>query len=107
MPIGPIAALIVLLYGLLCLVGGALGYLKAKSRASLITGGFAGIVLVACAMGLRNGSRPAAIVSMVVAVVLGARFFGTWRVRRRLMPDLLMLLSSLMTLLVVGWLLLA
>jgi uncharacterized membrane protein (UPF0136 family) len=98
---------VVAVYGLLTIVGGIIGFVKAKSRPSLIAGGTAGVLLLVCAAEMNRGSRVAAYGSLVIALLLGARFLRTWRAHRRLMPDLLMVTFSLLTLIVVGWQLLA
>jgi len=97
-----VAVWVVAFYGLVSLVGGAIGYLKAKSVASLVAGSLAGTLLVACAFGLRHDNQVAAIGSLIIAVLLGGRFFGTWRRTHRLMPDLIMILFSAATLITVG-----
>ena len=97
-----VAITIVACYGLFSLVGGMIGYLKANSTASLIAGSIAGILLLLCAYGMGHGSRAAMLGSLAMAVVLGARFLGTWLTRRRVMPDLLMVLFSAATLLAAG-----
>ena len=97
-----LASAVTALYGAFSLVGGVIGYLKAKSRASLVAGSVSGIVLLVCAAGLRDGNRNAAIGSLLVALALGGRFAGTWRRNHRVMPDLLMVLLSLATLVTVG-----
>ncbi len=97
------ATVVVAIYGAFSLVGGVIGYVKAKSRASLIAGSVSGILLLACAYGLRQGSRAAAIGALVIALLLGGRFAGTWRRNHRVMPDLLMILLSLATLLAIGF----
>lgn len=84
----------VMLYGIFTIVGGISGYVKAKSAASLMAGGGSGIALIACALGMQRGSVMSAMGSLGIAVLLGARFFMTWRQRHRLMPDLLMVLLS-------------
>ena len=66
----------------------------------------AGVVLLICAYGIAHDHRAAAITSLAVSILLGARFAGTWRRNHRVMPDLLMILLSLATFLVVGRLLL-
>jgi len=95
------STVIVTLYGIFNLVGGVIGYLKARSTASLIAGSIAGVILLACAAGLTQGNRLAALGSVGVALLLGGRFIGTWRRNHRIMPDLIMVLLSLATLVVV------
>lgn len=97
-----LASVVVVFYGLFNLVGGILGYVKAKSRASLIAGSFSGIVLLACAYRIRMGSMIASFTSLGIALLLGLRFLGTWFKTRRVMPDLLMILLSVATLVLVG-----
>ena len=98
----PLPALIIGSYGALSLVGGAIGYAKARSRASLIAGSISGALLIACAAGVQHGQRTAALVSLVVAVALGARFFAVWLQKRRVMPDLIMVLGATVTVVAAG-----
>ena len=93
-----LSAWVVGIYGVFTLSGGVIGYLKAKSHASLVAGSIAGMILLACAYGMGRGSTIAAIVSLLIAALLGGRFAGTWRRTHRLMPDLLMVMLSLATL---------
>ena len=93
---------IVIAFGLFSLVGGFVGYIKAGSKASLIAGSLSGIVLLFSAYGITKGIAFAPLVSLGVAILLGGRFFGTWMKTRRVMPDLLMILFSLATAILVG-----
>ena len=95
-------ATIVAAYGLFSLVGGVIGYVKAKSAASLIAGGVSGALLLLCAYGIGQQQHAALIGSLVIALALGGRFAGTWFQKRRLMPDLLMVLFSVAVALAVG-----
>ena len=97
-----LAVIVVGCYGAFSLVGGVIGHVKAKSRASLIAGSISGVALLACAAGISQGSRAAAAGALLVALALGGRFAETWRRTHRLMPDLLMALLSLATLAAVG-----
>ena len=97
-----IATVAVAVFGLFSLIGGFIGYTKAGSRASLIAGSLSGIVLLLCAYGIWKGNTYAAVASLLVAVLLGGRFLVTWIKNRRVMPDLLMVLLSLTTLLAVA-----
>ena len=101
-----ITASVIASYGLFSLAGGIIGYLKAKSTASLIAGSVSGASLLLCAYGIGQGSRLGVFGSLVIALALGGRFFGTWRKNRRVMPDLLMVLFSAAALLADGFVLL-
>ena len=89
---------VILAYGLFCVIGGIIGYTKAKSTASLIAGSVSGIMLLVSAYGMGQGNSLARVAVILIALILGARFLRTWLKTRRLMPDLLMILFSLATL---------
>lgn len=93
---------IVALFGIFNLVGGVIGYVKAKSLPSLIAGIISGIVLLACVPGIRQGSRTASVLVLVVALLLGGRFLGTWLKKKKVMPDLIIVIFSVVTLLTIG-----
>lgn len=97
-----VAVVVVGLYGLFTVVGGVIGYVKAKSAASLVAGVVSGMILLTCAAGMRHASAAATLASGLVALLLGARFTSTWIRRRRVMPDLLMVIGSLAVLITVG-----
>ena len=99
-----IGVVVVGIYGIFSLVGGVIGYLKANSKASLVAGLALGALLLFCSYKIEQGSRGALFGSALIALLLGGRFFGTWRKNKRLMPDLLMVLFSIATLLAIGWL---
>lgn len=61
-------------YGVLSLVGGVMGYVKAKSRASLIAGGISGLVLIGCAALSLTAPVIGLAVASVVSLALVARF---------------------------------
>jgi len=61
-------------YGVLSLAGGVMGYVKAKSRASLIAGGISGLVLIGCAALSLTQPVLGLAVASVVSLALVARF---------------------------------
>ena len=97
-----LTVIFLVVYGMFCEIGGIIGFIKVKSTASLIAGGISGLILLICAWLLHQGSRLGAIGSLVVAVLLGGRFLMTWLRTKKLMPDLLMIAFSAVTLMVVG-----
>lgn len=90
-------------FGVFNIAGGVIGFVKAKSRASLLAGGFSGAVLLLCAAGMARGAAVASWTAAAVSVALGARFLMTWRTTRRVMPDLIMILFSAAVLLSVAF----
>jgi len=93
---------VIMVYGAFCLAGGLAGYLKAKSVASLITGSLAGITVMVCGEEMMQGHRAAGLVVLMIALLLFGRFLLTWRTSRRVMPDLLMIVLSAITVSAVG-----
>lgn len=93
-----LAAWVVGFYGLVSVVGGVLGYVKAKSKDSLIAGFVFGALLLWAATGLQDGHPAAELFSVAIPLVLGLRFFTSWRKTRRVMPDLVMFALGLVTL---------
>jgi len=97
--------LIVGLYGLFTVAGGLIGFIKAKSAVSLITGSVSGILLLVCAYGISRGYSWSAITALIVSMLLGGRFLMTFLKHFKVMPDLLMVLLSLASLIAILWML--
>jgi uncharacterized membrane protein (UPF0136 family) len=85
-------------YGILTLVGGIMGYIKAKSQASLISGLISGSLLIfagiAQLMGQSWGLTLAAVISAVLVIVFILRLVKT----RKFMPAGMLILASLASL---------
>ena len=91
-------ALIVIVYALLVMVGGVLGFVKAGSRPSLIAGLLGGLTLLTAGWGISQGwvwGLP-----MALAVMLGLLVFFAVRYARTraFMPGGLMAILSLLAL---------
>ncbi|UCF65345.1 MAG: TMEM14 family protein [bacterium] len=97
-----ITVIVVGLFGLFSLAGGLIGYFKAGSIASLIAGGLSGIILFLSAYGISKGNQVSAYLALIVALLLGGRFMMTLIKSFKVMPDLLMVIFSLVTILMVG-----
>jgi len=93
---------IVAVFGIFNLIGGIIGYVKVKSVPSLVAGVLSGVILLFSAYGIAGGSRAAAISALIISLLLGGRFLGTWIKKRKVMPDLLIVILSAATLLAVG-----
>ena len=102
-----LAVWIVGFYGLVSMAGGVMGYAKAKSQDSLIAGFVFGVVLLWAAYGLRYGHPAAELLSLTIPLVLGLRFFTSWRKTKRIVPDFVMFTLGLATLTAVSFQLLA
>lgn len=95
---------VALIYGLLVLLGGIMGYVQAQSLPSLISGLVFGVALLASSWGLWRGSGAAGYwavgLTLLLALFFGYRFFttGKW------MPagGMLMLSLAALILLLVG-----
>ena len=69
-----IAVGVVVGYGVLSLVGGVMGYVKAKSRASLIAGGASGLLLIGSAALATTHPVAGFVIACVISLALVARF---------------------------------
>jgi uncharacterized membrane protein (UPF0136 family) len=63
-----------LIFGLLTIVGGAMGYIKAHSAASLIAGGVSGALLITSALLLPGYLRAGLAMGLIVSLALAGRF---------------------------------
>ena len=94
----PFAAFTTLIYGILSIVGGFIGYKQASSQVSLISGLISGLLLLIGAYLLFGGSPAgptlAAIVSIVLIVVFAIRLAKT----RKFMPAGLMIIFGVLNL---------
>jgi uncharacterized membrane protein (UPF0136 family) len=92
-------ALVVLLYGILVAVGGVMGYVKAGSVASLVSGGGAGLILLGASVAMMRGSYALGWwISLFVALLLLARFGMAAMNDFKLMPGGMVIAMSLIVL---------
>lgn len=96
-----IAVIIVLLFGVFNIVGGIIGYSKAGSVPSLVVGSVSGIFLILSAIGLSRNYTAASYLALLVALLLGARFTMAIVKNFKVMPDLIMILFSAVTIIAV------
>jgi uncharacterized membrane protein (UPF0136 family) len=82
-------------FGLLSLAGGVMGFVKAKSQASLIAGGVAGVLLLVA--GYLMGASPSLagpILGMVLCLALAGRFVPAFVRTKKVMPAGMMAVLS-------------
>lgn len=89
-------------YGALALAGGVVGYVKAKSRASLIAGGISGVLLIGSAV--LGASEPVAglVIASIVSLALCARFARSVMGKRSSAVAVVMLGGGLLVLVASG-----
>ena len=91
--IGP-AKIYFIIFGLLTIVGGVIGYVKAGSTASIIAGAISGIALIVAAFLLPGNVALGLIVAGVVSIFLAARFIPAFMKTGKAMPAGLMAVLS-------------
>lgn len=86
----------VIIYGILVFTGGLIGYLQAKSKASLIAGGASGAILMAIGWLMLQGVAAAPYAALLTAIALAALFGKRFAEKKKFMPAGLMLVLSLL-----------
>ena len=100
--IGP---MLLYIYGVLLIVGGAMGYVKAKSVPSLVAGVVCGVIIII--VGLNYISHDAPYVALLVALVLIFLMGRRYLVTRKAMPALLIVVLSVIVAVVQVYILLS
>ena len=94
------AIVVALVYGALVLLGGLFGYLKARSKPSLIMGGLFGIALIGVGIAGHLGWTLAPAITALLAGVLLAFFGSRFLRKKKFMPAGFLAALSLVALLV-------
>ena len=102
-----IAKIYFLVFGLLTLAGGIMGYVKANSLASLVAGGLSGILLIAGALMMASNARPILMGLGLISLVLAIRFVPAFINTMKPMPAGMMAVLSVVGLVLAGWALFA
>jgi uncharacterized membrane protein (UPF0136 family) len=80
------------LFGIIAIAGGAFGYARAKSKASLIAGSVSGALLIVA--GLLYPRVPGFILALVVSILLLAHFGRSYAAKKKPMPAIPMIALS-------------
>ena len=83
--IGP-AKIYFLIFGLLTILGGVMGYVRAGSTASIIAGSVSGILLLAAAFLLPGNAAVGLVLAGLVSILLAGRFLPAFLKTGSLMP---------------------
>lgn len=93
--IGP-AKIYFIIFGLLTIAGGVMGYVRAGSMASIIAGSISGILLLVAAFLLPGNALAGLALAGIVSVALAGRFIPAFLKTGALMPAGLMSLLSVL-----------
>jgi uncharacterized membrane protein (UPF0136 family) len=95
-------AIVTWVFGGLVILGGVIGYAKAKSKTSLISGLAFGVLLLlfgyAIAEGRRIGLQAGTGISLALAIIMGRRFLAT----KKFMPAGLVAILGVVVAVVLG-----
>ncbi|MEY2497105.1 MAG: hypothetical protein QOD12_661 [Verrucomicrobiota bacterium] len=102
--IGP-AKIYFIIFGLLTIVGGVIGFVKAGSTASIIAGSISGILLLVAAFLLPQNLTAGLILAVVISILLAGRFVPAFLKTGQAMPAGLMSVLSVLGVIVaiVAW----
>lgn len=102
--IGP-AKIYFIVFGLLTIVGGVIGYVKAGSTASIIAGSVSGIALIVAAYLLPGNLVLGLAIAGIVSILLAGRFIPAFMKTGQVMPAALMSVLSVIGVImaIVAW----
>jgi uncharacterized membrane protein (UPF0136 family) len=102
--IGP-AKIYFIIFGLLTIIGGVIGFVKAGSTASIIAGSISGILLLVAAFLLPQNLAAGLILAGVISILLAGRFVPAFLKTGQAMPAGLMSVLSILGVIVaiVAW----
>ena len=95
------ATVATLIYGIISLVGGLIGYFQAGSKASLISGGISGLLMLICGYLMSQGLQWAFLISGAITLILIVVFSIRLNKTGKLMPAGLMIVVGVVTLILI------
>ena len=102
--IGP-AKIYFIIFGLLTIIGGVMGYVRAGSMASIIAGSVSGILLLVAAFLMGNNPVAGLALAGVVSILLAGRFVPAFLKNGDFMPAGMMSILSVIGIImaIVAW----
>jgi uncharacterized membrane protein (UPF0136 family) len=102
--IGP-AKIYFIIFGLLTIIGGVMGYVRAGSMASIIAGSVSGILLLVAAYLMGNNAVAGLALAAVVSILLAGRFVPAFMKNGEFMPAGMMSVLSVIGIImaIVAW----
>ena len=98
-----IAKIYFIVFGLLTLAGGIIGYVKAGSVPSLVAGGISGILLLVGALMMASYARPMLVGLALISLVLAIQFVPAFASTGKIMPAGIMAVLSVVGLALAGF----
>ena len=86
-----------LVFAILTIIGGIMGYVKAKSMISLISGSISGIILIIASCLLPERPIIAGVIGLSVSVLLAGKFVPDFIHKRAFLPSGLMAVLSVVS----------
>lgn len=90
-----------LVYGLLSLAGGILGYIKSQSKISLISGGVSGLLLLVLATMMNGGNQLIPFLAAVLILLMTIVFVIRWSKTKKFMPAIPMIFFGVVALIMI------
>ena len=84
-----------LIFAVLTIIGGIMGYVKAKSVISVVSGTISGVILIIASSLLREHPISGGVVGLIVSVLLAGKFVPDFVHKRAFVPGGLMAFLSL------------
>ena len=89
-----IALIAIIVYAVVVAAGGAMGFLKGKSKISLISGLASAVILIVARLIANNSPAVGLGIALACAIALAIVFVGRLRKTRKIMPAGVMIVAS-------------
>lgn len=83
------------IFGVLTIVGGVIGFVKAGSKASLIAGGISGVLLLVAGWLVTGNPTAGMVLGLIVSILLAGRFVPAFLKTKKPMPAGMMSVLSI------------